>query len=91
MILIKRINEQIDISKVAEEDNEIVGTTEGLMKMDKTFTQIKMLKMTDMEHKPNGWNIPINKMTDEEWEDYYNRKADIHSLHSKKLLTDIDK
>lgn len=31
--------------------------------------------MTDMEHKPNGRNLPINQMTDEEWEDYYNRKS----------------
>ena len=27
--------------------------------------------MTDMEHKPNGWNLPINQMTEEEWKDYF--------------------
>ena len=23
--------------------------------------------MTDMNHKPNGWNEPLNRMTEEEW------------------------
>ena len=35
--------------------------------------------MTDMEHKPNGWNLPINQMTEEEWKDYFEcrKKYDI--------------
>ena len=35
--------------------------------------------MTDMDHKPNGWNLPINQMTDEEWKDYFEcrKKYDI--------------
>ena len=35
--------------------------------------------MTDMERKPNGWNLPINQMTDEEWKDYFEcrKKYDI--------------
>ena len=32
-----------------------------------------------MEHKPNGWNLPINQMTEEEWKDYFEcrKKYDI--------------
>ncbi|SFK60745.1 hypothetical protein [Succinivibrio dextrinosolvens] len=35
--------------------------------------------MTDMDHKPNGWNLPINQMSDEEWKDYFEcrKKFDI--------------
>ncbi|WP_202109168.1 hypothetical protein [Succinivibrio dextrinosolvens] len=35
--------------------------------------------MTDMQHKPNGWNLPINQMTEEEWKDYFDcrKKYDI--------------
>lgn len=35
--------------------------------------------MTDIEHKPNGWNLPINQMTEEEWKDYFEcrKKYDI--------------
>ena len=35
--------------------------------------------MTDMEHKPNGWNLLTNQMTEEEWKDYFEcrKKYDI--------------
>ena len=41
--------------------------------------------MTDMEHKPNGWNLPINQMTDDEWTDYFEcRKNMILNCLTKK-------
>ncbi|SFS32832.1 hypothetical protein SAMN02910357_00163 [Succinivibrio dextrinosolvens] len=35
--------------------------------------------MTDMEHKPNGWNLLTNQMTEEQWKDYFEcrKKYDI--------------
>ena len=27
--------------------------------------------MTDMLHKPNGWDSPLNQMTEEEWKEYF--------------------
>ncbi|SFK60764.1 hypothetical protein [Succinivibrio dextrinosolvens] len=47
--------------------------------------------MTDMEHKPNGWNLPINQMTDDEWTDYFEcrKKYDIKlSDKERKAISD---
>ena len=47
--------------------------------------------MTDMEHKPNGWNLPINQMTEEEWKDYFEcrKKYDIKlSDKERKAISD---
>ena len=27
--------------------------------------------MTDLQHKPKGWNEPLNCMTDAEWKEYF--------------------
>ena len=27
--------------------------------------------MTDIQHKPNGWNEPLNQMTEDEWKEYF--------------------
>ena len=47
--------------------------------------------MTDMEQKPNGWNLPINQMTEEEWIDYFEcrKKYDIKlSDKERKAISD---
>ncbi|SFS32854.1 hypothetical protein SAMN02910357_00165 [Succinivibrio dextrinosolvens] len=48
--------------------------------------------MTDMEHKPNGWNLPINQMTEEEWKEYFEcrKKYDIH-LSEKEIAENLIK
>ena len=30
--------------------------------------------MTDMLHKPIGWDDPLNQMSEEEWKEYVTRK-----------------
>jgi len=51
--------------------------------------------MTDMQHKPNGWNLPINQMTEEEWKDYFEclKKYDIRlsDEDKKKSLSVVEK
>ena len=48
--------------------------------------------MTDMEHKPNGWNLPINQMTEEEWIDYFEcrKKYDIKKTREEITQTSIE-
>ena len=33
--------------------------------------------MTDMSHKPNGWDSPLNKMTEEEWKEYFRLREEL--------------
>ena len=33
--------------------------------------------MTDMQHKPNGWNVPLNRMTEEEWKEYFRLREEL--------------
>ena len=33
--------------------------------------------MTDMRHKPNGWNEPLNRMTEEEWKEYFRLREEL--------------
>ena len=33
--------------------------------------------MTDMLHKPNGWDSPLNQMTEEEWKEYFRLREDL--------------
>ena len=33
--------------------------------------------MTDMQHKPNGWNEPLNQMTEDEWKEYFRLREEL--------------
>ena len=33
--------------------------------------------MTDMLHKPNGWDEPLNQMTDDEWKEYFRLRKEL--------------
>ena len=33
--------------------------------------------MTDMQHKPNGWNEPLNRMTEDEWKEYFRLREEL--------------
>ena len=33
--------------------------------------------MTDMSHKPNGWDSPLNQMTEEEWKEYFRLREEL--------------
>ena len=33
--------------------------------------------MTDMLHKPNGWNSPLNQMTEDEWKEYFRLREEL--------------
>ena len=39
--------------------------------------------MTDMLHKPNGWNEPLNQMTEEEWQEYFRLREDLDVEYSE--------
>ena len=42
--------------------------------------------MTDMLHKPNGWNEPLNQMTEEEWQEYFRLREDLDVEYSEEEL-----
>ena len=33
--------------------------------------------MTDMLHKPIGWDDPLNQMTEEEWKEYFRLREEL--------------
>ena len=33
--------------------------------------------MTDLLHKPKGWNDPINQMSAEEWKEYFRLREEL--------------
>lgn len=33
--------------------------------------------MTDLLHKPKGWNDPINQMSEEEWKEYFRLREEL--------------
>ena len=33
--------------------------------------------MTDMLHKPNGWDDPLNQMTEDEWQEYFRLREEL--------------
>ena len=33
--------------------------------------------MTNMQHKPNGWNEPLNRMTEDEWKEYFRIREEL--------------
>ena len=42
--------------------------------------------MTYMLHKPNGWNEPLNQMTEEEWKEYFRLREDLDMEYSEEEL-----
>ena len=42
--------------------------------------------MTAMLHKPNGWNEPLNQMTEEEWQEYFRLREDLDVEYSEEEL-----
>ena len=42
--------------------------------------------MTDLLHKPNGWNEPLNQMTEEEWQEYFRLREDLDVEYSEEEL-----
>ena len=50
--------------------------------------------MTDLQHKPKGWNEPLNCMTDEEWKEYFHLRqvldVEMSEDEQRDLLDKID-
>ena len=44
--------------------------------------------MTDMLHKPNGWNSPLNQMSDEEWQEYFRLREELDVEMSEDEVAD---
>ena len=42
--------------------------------------------MTDMQHKPNGWNEPLNRMTDDEWKEYFRLREELDVEYTEEEL-----
>ena len=42
--------------------------------------------MTDMQHKPNGWDDPLNQMTEEEWQEYFSLREKLDGEMTEKEL-----
>ena len=42
--------------------------------------------MTDMQHKPNGWNEPLNRMTEEEWKEYFRLREQLDVEYTEEEL-----
>ena len=44
--------------------------------------------MTDMLHKPNGWNSPLNQMTEDEWKEYFRLREELDVEMSEDEVAD---
>ena len=44
--------------------------------------------MTDMIHKPNGWNSSLNQMTEDEWKEYFRLREEFDIEMSKEEILD---
>ena len=42
--------------------------------------------MTDMLHKPIGWDEPLNQMTEEEWKEYFRLRKELDVEYSEEEL-----
>ena len=42
--------------------------------------------MTNMQHKPNGWNEPLNQMTEDEWKEYFRLREELDVEMSKEEI-----
>ena len=42
--------------------------------------------MTDMQHKPNGWTEPLNRMTEDEWKEYFRLREELDVEMSKEEI-----
>ena len=44
--------------------------------------------MTDMLHKPNGWDDPLNQMTEDEWQEYFRLREELDVEMSEDEVAD---
>ena len=48
--------------------------------------------MTDMQHKPNGWNEPLNQMTEDEWKEYFRLRDELDvEMSDEEVLDSLKK
>ena len=48
--------------------------------------------MTDMQHKPNGWNEPLNQMTEDEWKEYFRLRVELDvEMSDEEVLDSLKK
>ena len=48
--------------------------------------------MTDMLHKPNGWNSPLNQMTEDEWKEYFRLREELDVEYTEEdIVKALDK
>lgn len=48
--------------------------------------------MTDMQHKPNGWNEPLNQMTEDEWKEYFRLREELDvEMSDEEVLDSLKK
>ena len=48
--------------------------------------------MTDMQHKPNGWNEPLNQMTEDEWKEYFRLREELDVEYSEEdMIVSLNK
>ena len=41
-----------------------------------------------MQHKPNGWNEPLNQMTEDEWKEYFRLRDELDVEFSEEEIVD---
>ena len=47
--------------------------------------------MTDMQHKPNGWNEPLNQMTEDEWKEYFRLREELDvEMSESELIASLE-
>ena len=42
--------------------------------------------MTDLLHKPKGWDDPINQMSEEDWKEYFRLREELDVEYTKEEL-----
>ena len=45
--------------------------------------------MTDMQHKPNGWNEPLNQMTEDEWKEYFRLRDELDVEYTEEEISEL--
>ena len=45
--------------------------------------------MTNMQHKPNGWNEPLNQMTDDEWKEYFRLRDELDVEYTEEEISEL--
>ena len=45
--------------------------------------------MTNIQRKPNGWNEPLNQMTDDEWKEYFRLRDELDVEYTEEEISEL--